>query len=358
MILEKVSCEFKINVVTVSNLLQIEPNQSNDKDKNTKASIVRTKKKKFVAEDGSLDSVPFYSANGLRGMNRRRIASVIFSTLEQKDGKKINPDTAHLYASGGGTSNSGIESLNYFQKETVRAANPFLSVFGAGLSDIDGKLSVTDLTPKVKGKSMIDFLYGVRFDETKRSSILSPLLDKASVEKYLEEQKATRSANAAIRGLEDAVKKLKDAIANSGDKDTSALEEELFEKDSALTAILDEKGMSYQQVYKAEFIIPGTELTSCIGTRAGYELTELERGMMLYGLILSSQHNIGSYSRIGWGAMDWSVKDGNDNLLFKTICDDNYNLEKRTEITDAAKAILKPFEEWLENLKREDIVTL
>ena len=63
----------------------------------------------------------------------------------------------------------------------------------AGLSDIDGKLSVSDITPVIKDKH-IGYQYGVRFDESQRSTILSPLLDKESIEKHKRNGK-TKSFN-------------------------------------------------------------------------------------------------------------------------------------------------------------------
>ncbi len=96
-------------------------------------------------------------------------------------------------------------------------------------------------------------------------------------------------------------------------------------------------------------------MASSIGARAGYELTDIEKGMVLFGLIQTSQQSIGSYSRIGWGTNKWEVKNAEDELLFSTTPDEKYVLHKKTVITDLGKAVLKPFEEWLENVTRESI---
>lgn len=343
---------FKIDVTTVTPMLQIEPTAKTNKDNLTKASNIITKKRKYVTENGTLVDVPFFSANGYRGILRRNITSAIFGEIEKKDGKKFGLNSIHLYASGGGTSNDGISGLNYVEKEKVRENNPFISCFGAGLSDIDGKLSVSDITPIVKDKH-IGYQYGVRFDESQRNTILSPLLDKESIEKHEKEMEKLRASTKSLVKLEDELLKLKNK------RDTNSLNEKLEDEINELEIKIanerEDKGMSYQQVYKAEFILPNTQMSSSVGTRAGYELTDVEKGMVLFGLIQTSQQSIGSYSRIGWGTNKWEVKNANGELLFSTTPDEKYVLHKETKITDLGHSMLKPFEEWLENATRESI---
>lgn len=343
---------FKIDVTTVTPMLQIEPTAKTNKDKLTKASNVVTKKRKYVAENNTLVDVPFFSANGYRGIIRRNITSAIFGEIEKKDGKKFSLNSIHLYASGGGTSNDGISELNYVEKAKVRENNPFISCFGAGLSDIDGKLSVSDITPIIKDKH-IGYQYGVRFDESQRNSILSPLLDKESIEKHEKEMEKLRASTKSLIKLEDELIKLKNKRdANLVDE---KLEDEINELEIKIANEREDKGMSYQQVYKAEFILPNTQMSSSVGTRAGYELTDVEKGMILFGLIQTSQQSIGSYSRVGWGTNKWEVKNANGELLFSTIPDEKYVLHKETMITDLGKVMIKPFEEWLEKVTRESI---
>lgn len=343
---------FKIDVTTVTPMLQIEPTAKTNKDPLTKASNVVTKKRKYITEKGTLVDVPFFSANGYRGILRRNLTGAIFGQIERKDGKKFGLNSIHLYASGGGTSNDGIAGLNYFEKAQVREKNPFISCFGAGLSDIDGKLSVSDITPVIKEKH-VGYQYGVRFDESQRSSILSPLLDKESIEKHEQEMEKLRASTKSLIKLEEELLKLrKKKEENPTDE---KIDEEINDLEIKIDNERESKGMSYQQVYKAEFILPNTQMASSIGARAGYELTDIEKGMVLFGLIQTSQQSIGSYSRIGWGTNKWEVKNAEDELLFSTTPDEKYVLHKETIITDLGKAVLKPFEEWLENVTRESI---
>lgn len=351
-IIESVKAEFQLDVKTVSPLLQIEPSDSKNKDRLTKASIVVTKKRKYVAEDGKLVDVPFFSANGYRGTLRRNLTSAIFGSIEETDLKKFSVDSIHLYASGGGSSNDGMKNMNYADQVSFRQTNPYLSCFGAGLSDLDGKLAVTDLTPVNKELRLIDYQYGVRFDETQRGSILRPLLDEDSIKEYNDFIDKLRTATKSLVKLEDELKKLKDAY----DKDKSdELAEQISDLEQKIAVEKEEKGMSYQQVYKAEFIIPGTQMSGSVSTRGGHKLNELERGMILFGLIQTSQQSIGSYARIGWGVNEWEVKDGDGNTLFKTVPNSKYSLAKETTITDLGKSILKPFETWLESINRDAI---
>lgn len=343
---------FKIDVTTVTPMLQIEPTAKTNKDKLTKASNVVTKKRKYVTENGTLVDVPFFSANGYRGILRRNITSAIFGEIEKKDGKKFGLNSIHLYASGGGTSNDGISKLNYVEKEKTREENPFISCFGAGLSDIDGKLSVSDITPVIKDKH-IGYQYGVRFDESQRSTILSPLLDKESIEKHEKEMEKLRASTKSLIKLEEELSKLKKKKEENPTDEK--IDEEINELEIKIENERESKGMSYQQVYKAEFILPNTQMSSSVGTRAGYELTDVEKGMVLFGLIQTSQQSIGSYSRIGWGTNKWEVKNADGELLFSTIPDEKYVLHKETKITDLGHSMLKPFEEWLEKTTRETI---
>lgn len=344
---------FQIDVTTVTPMLQIEPTSKANKDRLIKASNIVTKKRRYVAENGILVDVPFFSANGYRGILRRNITSAIFSAIEKKDKKKFGVNSIHLYASGGGTSNEGILGLNYIQKMEIREKNPFISCFGAGLSDIDGKLSISDIIPIDKDFKHIDYQYGVRFDESQKSSILTSLLDKESIENYEKDLEKKRASAKALIKLEERLSKLKKMVEeslNNGD-----LDEEIHDLEIRIANEKEDKGMSYQQVYKAEFIVPNTKMSTSIGARAGYTLTDIEKGMVLFGLIQTSQQSIGSYSRIGWGTNKWEVKNNNGETLFKTTPNEKYVLCKETEITELGKAMLEPFEEWLDKVQRDKI---
>lgn len=352
-IIEKKEASFLIDVETVSPMLQIEPTSKQNKDPLTKASKVVTKKRFYTAENGKATNVPFFSANGYRGILRRTLSSCIFSNLEKKDGKKVDLASIHLYASGGGTSTEGLEGMNYIEKQECREANPYLSIFGAGLSDIDGKLSLSDIVPVVKSEDMIGHLYGVRFDESERSSILTPFINTQSVEDYMVELEKKRSAANKLRGLEKKLEENKKELEINPDDEK--LKEEKNNLESQIELEKEEKGMSYQQVYKAEFIRPNIKMCSSVSTRAGHEFTEIEMGMILYGLIKTSQQQIGSYSRIGWGVCNWEVKNSNNETLFTTIADTKYILQNETKISEQGEKILAPFKKWLEAIKREDL---
>ena len=193
----------------------------------------------------------------------------------------------------------------------------------------------------------------MRFDESQRSTILSPLLDKESIEKHEKEMEKLRASTKSLIKLEEELLKLKKKKEENPTDDK--IDEEINELEIKIENERESKGMSYQQVYKAEFILPNTQMSSSVGTRAGYELTDVEKGMVLFGLIQTSQQSIGSYSRIGWGTNKWEVKNANGELLFTTIPDEKYVLHKETKITDLGYEMLKPFEEWLEKATRESI---
>jgi CRISPR type IV-associated protein Csf2 len=308
----------------------------------------------YKAEDGKFTNVPFFSANGYRGILRRNLTAEIFDALEQKDGNKVDLASIHLYASGGGTSTEGLSGLNYVEKQECRVANPYLSVFGAGLSDIDGKLAVSDIVPVGKSKDTLGHLYGVRFDESERSSILTPFIDKDSVIEYMKELDKKRAASTKLRKLEKELSEKRNE-KDSVDTPSEELLKSIEELEGQIILEKEEKGMSYQQVYKADFIRPDTLMSSSIATRAGHEFTDVEKGMVLYGLIKTSQQQIGSYARIGWGVCDWEVKNSDSEILFKTVSDPKYILQRTVFISEKGKEILKPFKDWLGKIGREDL---
>lgn len=355
-VIEKVESNFTIDITTVSPLLQIEP--SGKKDIETKASIVATKKTAYINERGTVSYEPFFSGNGFRGVLRRNIATSIFDALNNKYGKARSVDTLHLYSAGGGTARNGFvnvfdSKLPYKDMNDFREANPFLSLFGAGLSDIDGKLSVTSISPSDRKNKLTDYIFGVRFDDTERTSVLSPFIDTSSIEEYQEDMIKKKNSNSDIRKLDDTIKKLNAEVEKESSED---LLKKLEDAQKAYDDKIDSKSLIFQQTYKAEYVIPNTQLHASIGTRAGYELSEVEEGMMLYGLIETSKQNIGSYGRIGWGAMNYKVKTGSGAVLFTTICDPDYILNRTVEVTPLGQKKLAIYKEWLKNIKEEDIL--
>jgi len=353
-IIETVKADFLIDVRTVSPMLQIEPNGGQKDNMLRNANLVSTKKRKYIAENGKVSNVPFFSANGYRGILRRNITSEILDNLEKKDGQKASLATIHLYSSGGGSSTEGLEGMNYIEKNECREANPFLSIFGAGLSDIDGKLSISDIVPEVKSNDTLGHLYGVRFDESDRSSILTPFIDEKSVEDYMKSLETKRASSVKLRKLEKEIEDKKKLLGKE-DIDADQLREEIEELEATIILEKDARGISYQQMYKAEMIRPDVKMTSSVAPRAGYEFTEIEKGMILFGLIKTSQQQIGSYSRIGWGVCDWEVKDSNEEILFSTVADKKYILQKKTIISEKGHEVLEPFKKWLEAIGREDL---
>ncbi len=266
-----------------------------------------------------------------------------------------------LYGSGGTEAVDGIKGLNYVEQARLRAINPFISLFGAGLSDMDGKLAICDLTPNIqmsaeemKKMRFIGMTYGVRFDDTGRQSVLSPLISVDEIAAYMKKLEEKRKNDKALYKLEDEVKKLQEL--DNEDKLSEKQKEELFEKEVKLEEDRKKKGLSYQQVFKAEHINPGIELFSSIAPRAGHTFTELEKSMLLHGLFTLSQQSIGSWGRVGYGRLAWHIKNEDGQTLFKSTPDPRYTFTCHVEWTKEGEEMRRPFDQWLENIKREDLV--
>lgn len=272
---------------------------------------------------------PFYSANGLRGFIRRAILEDMTIIIRKKyPNFSLSAEVLHLYAAGAGTDKKSIENVTWKQEPMIRAKAPLLSLFGAGLSQIEGKLAVCDLVPShtmnrysvVNGEQgtylrsiLLDQVTYFRDDSSKRNNFLTPLIDKEDVARWLSEHT--------------------DKVAESKKKKDG---EAAKESDSNI-----------QQPVTIEMMIPGVTLVSSIGPKGGFELNDVELGALVKGLLSISQKQLGAGTRYGWGVLEWSIAiEG--KTLFEVQSDKDAILKRHVKISEYAKNLIAIWDTWAE----------
>lgn len=341
---------FFIECKVVTPLTQIDP--SDEKDLATKASMIKTKTRKNVRADGKVEQIPFFSANALRSMSRTVITQDIHDQLDanSKNGFKFKLPDFQAYTTGGGSDSDSItKSMTFAVENRMREISPFFSVFGIGLGGIEGKSAFASLTPP-EGSFQIGATYGVRMDRTK-NGVSRVLIDSESIDEWMEEQASNRENNKAYRAAKDALDKLQKArtVAIKNGDDTASLELDIKEAEGKMDEVT--KGaMAFQQMYKYEYIVPGTKLYANVASKAGYAFSPIEKGMMLRALIGVATQQLGALKAIGHGFLDWSVIGGNGEKLFSVTSNPDYVMDRTLEITPSGEAILKLYYEWLGSL--------
>lgn len=335
-----------IEAKVVTPVTQIDP--SDEKDQLTKASVIKTKTRKQLREDGRLETIPFFSANAFRSMCRDVITRDIHAAMNHKGDKfSFSLPDLQAYATGGGSDADSITgAMTFWIEKRMREMSPFFSVFGIGLGGIEGKSAFTALVPS-DGTNAIGYSYGVRMDRTRNSNSMA-LVNEDDVKQWLEEQEENRKANKEFRAASDAVDRIRKAlnVARKNDADTSSIELELKEAQGVLDELV--KGnMAFQQMYKYEYIIPGVTMHSCVTGKAGYELSPVEEGMLLRAVIGVALRQIGALKAIGHGIVNWNAYGKNGEKLFSLIANPDYVFDRTLEISSEAQAKIDTYEKWL-----------
>lgn len=318
----------QIDAVVVSPLAQITPTSSQDKDKEfgTNASISRTKKMwRFDTNTKETRLIPIFSANGIRGVLRRYATFIMNSRLKERhQDYSLSNESLHTYNTGAGKGVKFLDSLNYKESEKFRALNPIVSLFGAGLSGIEGKLAISNLTPSelpTKG-SYLDKIFCVRFDETSRKTINTPFINMESVLQWKEEQARLAQERRAAR---------------------AAKADNVQSEQERLDAM-------QQQTYMLEYIIPGVELNMSIRAKKGMALSDLELGVLYAALCELSKSQIGSHTRLGFGVLNWNIGTADESLIVAKA-NDKYILDKSNcHLSVAAEQCIKIFHDFIDSL--------
>jgi len=371
----------KISATTITPLLQLD---SRGKQRT-----------KFVYEEDKSGSVPFFSANGFRGALRRVAFKQQVEAIKKKNPDfKLDAELYYLYTSGAAldkTSSLMGKYVNFETEKKVRENAPVLSLFGAGLSNLEGKIAVADLSPaknvekyrllekknESDSETWVSKLLGhttlVRADSAIASKTLfDSIIDMEDINRWRNKYyglviiakaaknliKKAKTGAVNIEDLRKDLEKLKHNLEKEGD--TVLLEQlETIDVEGLFGEIEDilkkgsndkakEENSHIQQLIDLEFIIPQVQLTSSINAKYGYELTDVEIGCLISALAELSTMQIGSAKRIGFGVLDWTVE-VNGKILLESKSDPDYVLHKNVALSEDGKKYVQVWKKWLED---------
>jgi len=339
-------------------------------------------RKRYVYENNVTGPIPFYSANGLRGILRRVAFKQQLEAAKRIDKDfKVSPEIFYLYTSGGGFDKTSAvldEYINYQTEKKVRENAPILSIFGAGLSNLEGKLAITDLLPSNEIEKFIEFgdteskrvvskLIGkntfFRVDTAKASGFLyDSIIDMQDVKKWVEQYykkvilaKVAKKIKEA-KGQKNKIEKILEDLNKGLDETKITVEDiEKLQKNGKLGDGAKEEHSHIQQPVDVEFIIPGVKMTSSANSKYGADFTDVELGCLVSSLLELSKMQIGAAKRIGFGILDWKVEIGGQ-LMFESVSDANYLLKKDIQVSDRGQEVINAWEKWLK--ERADRVNL
>jgi CRISPR type IV-associated protein Csf2 len=340
---------FKLEVKNLSPILQIDVSDDG-------SGSITKKQYQFVDGFEYPIAVPIYTANSLRGIMRRLALKTIDEIAKKTDpfyAANLSAETINFYASGDNNSISALQKLKYSEIERLREIMPSISLFGAGLSLIEGKLAVSSLVPSkeqltnlkvTKNKdgseneeliktTLIKTLNGIRNDEVNGSPILSSMIDIEDVEEWIKSKMDNQVDNKRKKALE---KKLLDK------KELSELEKKELKDFSNF------KNITTQMIHSHEYVIPGVTFFGSIGTKRGFdELTEVETGLMFSVLSELSQMQLGSLKNKGYGVVNWDISyEGYGDIISRA--NERYFLDKRTmELSSDVLKSIKEYEKWV-----------
>lgn len=379
---------FQITTKTVTPLLQIDENGQ--------------QRRRYIYENNMTGAVPFFSANGFRGALRRvAFKQQIAFAKEKNPAFVVSPELFYLYTSGGAFDKTSAiinDFINFKNEKTVRKNAPILSIFGAGLSNLEGKMSLTDLLPAADvekfrtittkdGEELaISNLIGnntfYRADSASTSEFLfNSLVDFEDVKKWTAEYykkviiaKVAKKIASALdpkpnkdgkippkeKSMAKVEKIIKELNENLDDEvEITMVDIEKMQKEGKLKAEDKEEHSHIQQPTSVDFIIPGVTLVSSANTKYGVNFTDVEIGCLVSSMLELSKMQIGSAKRIGFGVLDWMVEI-NGNTMFEVKSDSNYLLKKNIQVSENGQKFVNIWQDWArENgarVKLEDIV--
>lgn len=316
----------RVRFNTVTPLLQIEASDT------INGVPTVTQKRKEEVFNGMVVRYPYYSGNGFRGLLHREIADLVMKKAVFK-GIKLDATNFHLLSAGGG---SNYQTQDLVVELKLRELNPIASVFGLSLA-LEGKLMVTDFEPT-------DKMYRERKDKT---GFYSELVKIAN---YIKKDELIDGKNGYGRILS-----LDDLIAYN--EENEIVQEQ--RKDARETGETVKK-LGIKAYNGREYVIAGATFSGYIGAKK--ELTDIEKGMLLVGLELVSKKQLGSTHNLGFGVVNYIITedDGTETsrevLTTSTNEKNIFNSHLDTRYTSEEKAYIEAFNEWLENIKEENIL--
>jgi len=338
----KSNSTFRIDAVNLSPLLQIEIGGS------SKGTATLTKRMyQFVKGYGRPIAVPVFSSNGMRGLLRRIILEQL-AYIGKDNGHKPNYSARSINLSASGDSNTvdAINKLTYYEVEKLRELSPLLSCFGAGLSGIEGKTAVTELRPdlecimrmdgdKLVPNILIQEMTSVRFDQTKRKDTIFALIDEDDVQKWMDSVSENSADFKEKKALTAALKKAKEGKTRLSD-----------EEEARMVELDDVKSIQSQIISSKEYVVPNVLFHGSISAKRGFQLTQVEEGMLAYALYELVHRQIGSSKKDGFGVLEWTIShDTLGDIVGKV--NPNYIVGKRdVQVSPKMQEAIEYYKTW------------
>ena len=243
---------FEIDLMCATPLAQISPNGGQSK--------------RYFYDDNSFSQEPFYTSNGFRGFLRRVAFMDLVEHIKGFEDYKPKGEETYLYTSGNGGDKKSISMVTNWEKEQkVRKASPLLSLFGAGLGNIAGKVAIDELTiPKIENK----------FIEGKRANG-----EPYKMSKFLGKNGETRADSL----LNDDIQMIIDSEDAQRVSQAIRAEAETAKKAKKEGVETDAKQQNAQMIFDVEYLIAGTPLKTAINPIA--KPTDLNRPGHVFPLI-------------------------------------------------------------------------
>ena len=118
--------------------------------------------------------------------------------------------------------------------------------------------------------------------------------------------------------------------------------------------------MALKAYNKREYVIAGTIFNGYIGAKE--ELTDIEKGCLLVGIENVVKKQLGSTHNLGFGVVNYMVLQEDENgserevLITSTNEKNIFNPISEVRYSDAERACIKVFNEWLENITEDNIL--
>jgi CRISPR type IV-associated protein Csf2 len=322
---------FRISIITKTPLAQIETS--------TKTDIYIKKMPVYLTERGMFVDMPYYSANGWRGLFHRVVAKKLISKAFEK-GIKFSVADIHLLTAGGG-SNYSVQ--DYETELKVKELNPVVSLFGASLA-IKSKLAIGNFMPDKK------FILEMKefSPENKESYCIPRFIDRQMI---ITKDDLKENDNLNFRLFltkEDVEKWIKFVEENNKQRAKDRIENKNSEDKT-------KKGSIKFNINK-EFVAPGVQFNSFIYCKE--DLTDIEYGLMLLSIEDMVCQPLGSSSSIGYGLVDYSIYDEDDNNIIVAVRKDEclVDININTNYTEKQNYAINKAKEWLNDIKQENIL--
>lgn len=275
--------------------------------------------------------IPCYTANGFRGLLRRKASEIIAEAATDK-GLTLTRSNFHLFYAGGG--NNYANPLSYDTTNKIKELNPIVSLFGASLA-VEGLLIVTNLLPDNPMISMHENSKDGSFYAKSGAIRQTTLITKDDILSH------TKYARFLSRHDIEEWEKYADKEHNDRDQE----KKDKVDKESKT------KKTTIKNIFTKEYVIPGLTLHCSISSKQ--PLNKIEYGLLLRALESTCNEQLGSSVNIGFGYTEYIIRNKSDEIIITSSRDPKLLSDCETTLIEDKN--VEAFDKWLDNLKQENI---